>query len=170
MLYGSLDVGVDEMSDVSRDPAAAGNVGGGVLPEQVLRVAGSNGWRARRFTLGVGQPFHLSMLKPSMSPGLARFAIYGLLRTARYDDVVPLPAGIGSMAFPPCILLPSQQPALFTLANNFPLGPCGSLIPSNPAPWWSPAISIPDPFTIQGLIEETPGVVRTTNAIIVEAR
>lgn len=68
--------------------------------------------------MATGMPFRIEIRNPTQHPQKAKFAVYGLLRPALYSDVVALPAGIGSMTFPPCILLPSQQPTLFTLTDN----------------------------------------------------
>ena len=45
-----------------------------------------------------------------------------------------LPLAIGNMLFVPCPIDPFN-PALFTLADNFPIGGCPPLLPSAAAPW-----------------------------------
>ena len=153
-------------------PAAAGNAGAGGSPIDILLIDGSGGGVSRRVDLAAGASFSLSVMQPPANPLPAAFALFGAQAAPVFEDALSLPAGIGTFAFVPCPLLPSAQPFLFVLTNNFGAGACGELVPSAPTPW---SLSVPNgiPFpitiTLQGLVESSPGGLAVTNAVLVRA-
>ena len=173
-MYGAPDMGADEVSNIALHPAMAGTVGvPGAGPYDVLAINGNAGGLSRTASMLAGTPFSIDMTTPPTHPGSAPFAIFGLLRAALPSDAIILPFGIGEMVFPPCPLIPVLEPLLFTLTNNAGTSPCTEVLPSTPTPWTSgvlPGIPFPITVTFQGVVEETPGVWRTTNGIILEVR
>jgi len=174
-LYGGVDMGYDECADFSLDPAAAGTAGLALTGSatDVLAVNGTAGGALRRVDLGLGQSFTVTLTPP---PGnlSSDFVLYGILGTAKAATVTALPFGLPDMVFSPCDLAPSLQPILFTLAASVSGLSCAPIASTSPAPWSSPAWSLPFPvtFTLQGLIVDTPlgTSLASTNAIRVRVQ
>ena len=158
-LFGGVDIGYDECADFVLDPAAAGTAGVAALgaPVDVLSVNGSAGGALRRVDLGLGQGFTVTLTPPPGNPS-SDFVLYGILGTAKAATVTALPFGLPNMVLPPCDLAPTLQPILFTLATSVSGLSCAPVTSTSPAPWNSPAWSLPFPvtFTLQGLIVDTP--------------
>lgn len=76
------------------------------------------------------------------------------------------------MCFTPCDLAPWLQPKLFVLAATSNASTCPSLISATPTPWnvWIPGIPEAQFWTIQGIVEELPGTLRVTNALLLDIR
>ncbi len=138
----------------------------GAVGEELLFVDGAVGGAPRRVTLSVGQPFTLLMDAPPSNGVGAAFAVAGFLGVPTVLQQTPLPGDIGTLCVPPL----GVDPNTFMLTNNIsPLTP--QLVPSAPAPWLlsvPSGASIPLDITFQGVIDLGAGVLRTTNALILE--
>ena len=99
----------------------------------------------------------------------ANYALFGFLGVPTTQTAVTLPFGIGDMCFAPCPFAPSL-PGLFTVANSFGADPCGALVPTmGPAPFVvgvTGGIPVPYQFSLQGVAEETPGILAVFNLVI----
>ena len=169
------DMGAYETPGLAHHPASAGRVGennGG--PFDILTMNGSSGGLFRRIEVPIGSSSSLEMAQPPYLSSPAQFAIYGILGEANFSSVTNVPLGIGNMMFAPAPMIPYLHPSFFMLASTFgPIGPWQPLFSATPTPWSSgPGPAIPFPFlmTIQGIIEEGPGVYVPTNALIFEVK
>lgn len=150
------------------DTCAAGTTGSTfgqfVFP---LLVNGQSGGQAHQVNVPVNQTLQFSMTQPSFNPVPANFIIVGITVAPDPSDAYILPAGVGALCFPTLYTHPTY-PGLFVLANTFAPDPL-AILPATPAPWSSPffTLTFPFQFAIQGVIEETPGVLRTTNGVLV---
>ena len=173
LVHGAVDVGADEAS-IGNHPAMQSRVGASLGgPYDVLLANGSAGSASHRVVAAQGKCGQISMVLAPASTGSPRFLVWGQLGEPAFSDVVNLPFGLGPMAVIPCPLLPSYQPLLFTLVDNFGPDPCPPLLPSTPAPWTSgplPPVFFPLTLTLQGLYETLPGQIEVTNGIIYEIR
>ena len=174
VVLGDTDMGADEVHDIALHPAAAGRVGVGAGgPFAILSVNGSTGGLDRRVLAPVGSAAVVTMAQPPQLSGPRSFAIFALLDRPRLSYVINVPLGIGDMAFAPCPMITLLFPYLFTFTNNFGPDPCGEFVPSTPTPWSSPpgpAIPFPLTISLQGVIEEAPGVYVPTNLVTYEVR
>ncbi len=171
----AADMGAIESQSLAHHPASAGTVGisaGG--PFDILTMNGSAGDLFRRVEVSIGTASSLEMGQPPYLAAPLPFSIFGILGEAGFDSVINVPLGIGDMMFAPCPMIPFVSPSFFTLASTFgPLGLCAPLFSATPTPWTSglgPAIPFPLLITIQGVIEESPGVYVPTNALIFEVK
>lgn len=150
------------------DSCAAGTTGSTfsqfVFP---LMVNGQTGGPLHQVNVPVNQTLQFAMAQPSFNPNPANFVILGITVAPDAADAYVLPGNVGTLCFPTLYTNPTF-PGLFTLANSFAPDPF-ALLPATPAPWTSPyfTLAFPFQFAIQGVIEETPGVIRTTNAVLV---
>jgi len=146
-----------------------GNVGMGQGgPFDTLTINGS----PRTVRLVVGQALTLAIAQPPTTGMPSGFLLFGMIGVPGPSDTTVLPLGMGTMAFPPCVLAP-QDPRLFSLANSFALGLCGGSIPASRAPWTLAlpgGLPVPVQLTLQGVIEETPGIFRVSNAVTLDVR
>ena len=169
------DMGAYEAQALAHHPAAAGRVGenaGG--PFDILEVNGSAGGALRRVSVPIGSSGIVDVLQPPHLQNPVHFTVFGFFGAANFDTVVNVPFGIGDMMFTLCPMAPAFQPQLFSFATSttIPLG-CGPLFWATPTPWTSPpgpAIFFPLTITLQGVIEEAPGVLVPTNAIVYELK
>ncbi len=171
----AADMGAYETPALAHHPAAAGRAGennGG--PFDVLSINGSSGGLFRRIEVPIGSSNSLEMAQPSYLSGAAQFAVYGILGEANFNSVTTVPLGIGDMMFAPAPMIPYLHPSFFMLVSTFgPVGPWQPLFWATPTPWASgPGPAIPFPFlmTVQGIIEEGPGIYVPTNALIFEVK
>ncbi len=78
------------------------------------------------------------------------------------------------MMFAPAPMIPFLHPSFFTLASSVgTLGFYAPLFSATQTPWISapiPAIPFPLLVSLQGIVEETPGVFVATNALIYEVK
>jgi hypothetical protein len=156
--------------------AASSRVGAGAPggPFDLLQIGGSTGGPTRTVTASLGSASTVSVLQPPHLTGAKNFVIFGLLGRATLETSVTVPLGIGDMAFAPLPLVPPafQWSWFFTFTDNFfPTAP--QFVPSTPTPWTSgpgPFINFPLTITLQGVLEEAPGVYAATNAVILEIR
>ena len=122
----------------------------------------------------VGSPAAIEIRQPPHVAGPCRFVIFGILGEAEVDHLVTVPYGIGEMAFAPLPMLPAQLQwsVAFVLTDNFsPTSP--QLMASTATPWLSaqgPAIGWPLTISLQGVLEEAPGLLVPTNVIVYELR
>ncbi len=147
------------------------NAQGEIQP--LLTINGDDGGIARRIDLKVGDPVVFDMAQPAANGTPAAFAIFGQFGSPGETDTVNLPGGIGDFAIVPVPMAPWAQPTLFTLASS--LGPVagGEILPATPSPWThnvAGGINFPVTFTLQGVVENSPGVLKSTNGIIVRVR
>ena len=150
------------------DGCAAGTVGSSAsLVLSPLKVNGQTGGAARRVDLPVGQAINISMAQPSTNSFPSNFIIVGMTAVPDSSDAYALPGASGVL----CINTLYTNPGfagLFVLANSF--GPDAfAVFPATPTPWSAPTVpGLPFPFqfTLQGVMEETPGVIRTSNAVL----
>lgn len=148
-------------------PAAVPTLGSGA--GDVLTVDGDTGGEVRRVDRGLGAAFSLQLAQPSSNPTPARHIVFGGLGTPPEDFAFPVP-GIGDLAVTPWAAQPTA-PWLFVLADSFGVFP--ALVQTLPGGFSLPSpggLPIPLDITLQGVIEETPGAFRTTNAIILSVR
>lgn len=144
---------------------AAGTVGIGLGgPFDVLTINGTAGLPGRRVNVGIAQSFTFAVLSPPSNPMPANFVIAGYVGIPCTQDTTPLPGSLGTLCFLPSVL-GSTNPGAFMLADSLGLGI--GFLPATPTPWGFGVggVGFPLQVTLQGLIEETPGVLRTTNAI-----
>ncbi|MCB9832713.1 MAG: hypothetical protein H6807_09580 [Planctomycetes bacterium] len=171
----AADMGCYEAYRVAYSPAAPGRVGiaaGG--PFDVLTINGSAGGAERKVIATVGSPAAIEIRQPPHVAGPCRFVIFGIFGEAEVDHLVTVPYGIGEMAFAPLPMLPAQLQwsVAFVLTDNFsPTSP--QLMASTATPWLSaqgPAIGWPLTISLQGVLEEAPGLLVPTNVIVYELR
>ncbi len=172
---GTVDMGAFEAQGLVLHPASAGRVGenaGG--PYDVLTINGSKGNALREIEVSIGASVSLEMEQPPHLSTPLNFSIFGFLGEANFDSVVNVPLGIGDMMFTPAPMFPFLHPNFFTMASTVgQLGFYAPLFSATPTPWISgpgPAIPIPLLLTLQGVIEESPGVFVPTNALIFEVK
>ena len=170
-----LDIGAYEAQALAHHPASAGQIGaysGG--PWDVLKINGSAGGLWRKVTVPIGTSSSLEMDQPPTAAGPVHFSVFGILGEANFDSVVTVPLGIGDMMFAPAPMIPFLHPSFFTLASTVgTLGLYAPIFNATPTPWNSgpgPAIPFPMLMTLQGIIEESPGVYVPTNALIFEVK
>ncbi len=81
---------------------------------------------------------------------------------------------LASLCLEAAAIIPCIHPSFFTLASTVgPLGLYASIFQATPTPWNSgpgPGIPFPLLITIQGVLEEAPGVFLPTNALIFEVK
>jgi hypothetical protein len=83
------------------------------------------------------------------------------------QTVTPIPIpGVGEACLLPYHLFPGA-PGVFVVAHGFWPDPA-ALVPALPAPWTTSFLmpNFPLTFTLQGLVEDTPGTFRVTNGVI----
>ncbi len=172
---GIVDVGAYEAQSLAHHPASAGRVGetaGG--PYDVLTMNGSKGDVLRKIEVPIGSSVSLEMAQPAHLSGPLNFSIFGILGEANFDSVISVPLGIGDMMFAPAPMIPFLHPSFFTMASTVgQLGLYAPLFVATPTPWVSgpgPSIPIPLLLTLQGVIEESPGVFVPTNALVFEVK
>ncbi len=175
ILLGEVDMGCHEARTLAHHPAAAGMAGaaGANGPFDLLKINGSAGGVDRRVTVGVGSSSVVTMDTPPTGVASANFVIFGLLGEADVETAIQLPYGIGEMMFAPQPMVPAFLHWLFfTYTDNFnPAAP--QFTGSTPTAWSSglgPAIPLPLTLTLQGVIEEAPGVYVPTNAVLFEVQ
>ena len=147
-------------------PAFAGSVGlGAGGPFDVLTVNGDAGGTLRRVDVPVAATWTLEMNQPPTTAVPARFYCAGFIAFALPNAAIPLPFGIGDFVFP--LPFPGPTATTFILAESFGLG--SGLAGATPTPWTLSVGGVPFPIdlTFQAFIEETPGVLKTTNAVYV---
>lgn len=163
------DMGADEFygfDDIAESAVGAG-MGG---PFDVLTINGSAGGIDRRVVLELPQSFTIDVLQPPTNPQPASFIIFGFLGVPDPGMTQELPLGFGTVAIPVELITPGV-PGVFTLTSSF--GPIPTqLTASTPTPWATGGMGPPIPMKIslQGLIEESPGVPVVTNGIIMDYR
>ena len=147
-----------------------GNVGiGAGGPFNNLLINGASGGRDRQVTVGLNQPFTISVSQPPTNPVPSDSILFGQLGIPNpLADATVLPYGIGTSCIRFCALVPTATD-LFYLANSYGVPLCGPpMLPSTPAPWISAPLSlgVPVTATLQGVIVENLPIVRVTNAIV----
>ncbi len=172
---GRVDMGAYEAQSLAHHPASAGTVGaaaGG--PYDILKMNGTSGGIMRHLEVAIGTSSTLEMDQPPHLIGPLQFSIFGIIGEANFDSVINVPLGIGDMMFAPAPMIPFLHPSFFTLASSVgQLGFYAPLFSATPTPWnsgFGPAIPFPLKITIQGIIEEAPGVFAPTNALIFEVK
>ncbi len=169
-LLDEIDMGCYEARLLAHHPASAGRVGENVGgPFSILEINGSTGGQFRTVTVPIGTASSVAMAQPPNLTAPASFVIFGFLGEADVESALPLPFNIGTMMFAPQPMVPAFLHWLFfTYTDNFnPAAP--QFTSSTMTPWNSglgPAIPFPLTLTLQGVIEESPGNYRTTNAVI----
>ena len=146
----------------------AGNVGVGLGgPFDVLLLNGSAGLPSRVVTVGISQPFTISMLQPTTNPLFpSPFGIGAYIGIPGSAQVTPLPFGIGTLCIPSTLLTPGY-PGAFMLTNNFD-ATFPQFLPSTPAPWSATNVGLPFSLeiTFQGVVFGTPAQLQATNALV----
>jgi Matrixin len=155
---------------IMHEPFAAGQVlDAAGDPESALLINGSDGGATRRVNITAGTPFSIDLVKPSLNGA----AVANWIMWARYGepdlgDEWPLPSGIGTLAFIPCDIQPA--PGSITIGSTYGPLACPLSLPSPLAPatiFASPGIAFPViNLCFQAVIEQSPGVLRTTNAVL----
>jgi parallel beta helix pectate lyase-like protein len=172
-LGGRQDMGSDEVDSIGFSSSMGGTiVDGQGEQEDVLRVNGETGGETRCIVLDLNESFDFAVSAPSQGSTAPQFAVFGVLGVPDAGAATTVP-GVGLMAFAPCPLVPFWSDFFFTLTNNVSPLPCGQLLPSSPAPWVSPvipALGQPVSFTVQGVVQTSPGTFGVTNGIVVEVR
>ena len=154
--------------------AGAGNVGSGSGgPFDVLTVNGSTGGFSRRVNAGLNQSLTFALSTPPGN-GPSNFAVFGLIGIPSPASSVALPLAIGDALFVPCPLDPFN-PALFTLADNFPIGACPPYLPSSTTPWSLTVpggVPVPVDVTLQAIVEDVtmPSAYAVTNGVILRVQ
>ncbi len=147
---------------------AAGFVGlnsGG--PFDVLTLNGSSGGPQRLVQIPVGSPITTTIATPPTSGVPVNHALLGWFGVPQASFEFPLPLGIGTFCFIPCDVDPSL-PA-FDAWSTFGPGNCGFLASATPTPFsfFNPGYPFPLPdLTFQVILEESPGVLRVGNALV----
>lgn len=142
---------------------AIANGSGGTL--DALRIGGSAGVD-RRVTMGLGQPFVLTIDPPvgaPATPPVGLFALWAHLGAPSPNGILPLGPGAGSLCFAPAPLSPSTPSLL--LADGFGLG---GWLTAGPAPWTLGFPGVPAllDVALQGAMAVDPqGTIAATNAI-----
>ncbi len=172
---GTVDMGAYEAQSLAHHPASAGRVGqnaGG--PFDILTMNGSKGDIFRRVEIPIGGSASIEMAQPVHLAAPRQLSVFGILGEANFDSVINVPLGIGDMMFAPAPMLPFLHPSFFTMASSVgPLGFYAPIFPATPTPWLSGlGASLPFPLliTLQGVLEESPGVFVPTNALIFEVK
>ena len=143
---------------------AIGNGAGGVL--DALRLGGSAG-NDRQVSMGIGQPFVLTLdppvgVPPTLPVGL--FALWAHLGLPAPTAALPLGANGGSLCFTP-FPLSSFSPTLL-VADSFGLG---GYVAAGPAPWTLGFPGVPAllDVTLQAAMAvDTQGTLAATNALL----
>ncbi|MCA9321355.1 MAG: S8 family serine peptidase, partial [Planctomycetes bacterium] len=143
---------------------AAGAVGTAVGgPFDVFSINGSSGGPTRSLTLTVGSPIPTLIATPPTSSVPVNHALFGWIGIPGSGHEFPISPSVGTLCFLPC------GPASFVVWTTFGPSPCGSMIPATPTPFSvvNPGypFSLP-PITFQALVEESPGIVRIANALV----
>ncbi len=149
-------------------PEAAGTVLNSTgEAESLFFINGSDGGFGRSVDVRINEPFSFEIKEPSLPNGSsgAPFTLFGYTGTPRPEDVYSLPAGVGSMVFPPAIL--GVHAPLSFLVGDTLLGLPGAIAFTSPAPWFAtnPGIGFPGVYTFHGFILTGPGMAQTFNAI-----
>ncbi|MEZ6197505.1 MAG: matrixin family metalloprotease [Planctomycetota bacterium] len=152
------------------EPWAAGTVlDGNGDPENVLTINGSAGNPLRQVVTAPGTPFSLDLAKPSQNGGsVAAWILWARFGEPDLGDEYALPTGIGTLTFIPCDILP--VPGSITVGSTYGQLACPPQLPAPLAPanvythpgFFFPVVNL----TFQAVIEASPGVLRTTNAVI----
>ena len=142
-----------------------GSVGVGAGgPYDVVKVNGSAGGLLRDVTTTVGSTFSIGVDQPPTTASPTGFYLAGVFGRPAPNALFSLPIGIGDMCF--VLPFPSATATEFIVAESF--GFNNAMIPATLTPW-SVSIAGGLPFaiqlTFQGVVEESPGVFRTTNAV-----
>jgi hypothetical protein len=136
-----------------------------------LRVDGSTGGAGRRVDLVGASALFVSVDHPPLAAPGRPYVLWVMAGAASASTVtsVPLP-GVGASVLRPYHLFPAD-PSLAVLSNgffadgaalfNFAPTPSNELIPLPPGPFL---------VTVQGLVETSPGVLRLTNAVLVNVQ
>ena len=155
--YAAPDMGQDEF--VSSCFAGQGQ-GAGLLS--------ANGEAGAEEQVVAGPSLTLAIDQPATNPIPAPFVIWGMIGAPSRSGEYPTP--IGDLCFTPYHVAPSV-PTLFVLANSA-FADTAALAPASPGAW---ALTIPATvgasgltLTLQGIVEEQPGIWTTTNGIVVE--
>lgn len=157
---------------VRRLTAADGLIGisvGG--PYDVLAINGSTGVAPRggvlrQVDVPVGQSITVEMRQPPTMATGAQFAVLGRVGIPGPAEQLVLASGMGTLLFPPWFFNPGGLP-LFTMQASFlsalwnPVFSTGPTVASATIP-----VLPPMQFTLQPLVEETPGVFRVGNALV----
>ncbi len=147
---------------------AAGVVGvnsGG--PFDVLTMNGSSGGTQRLVQIPVGSPITTTIATPPTSGVPVNHALLGWFGVPEASYEFPLPLGIGTFCFIPCDVDPNL-PA-FDAWSTFGPGNCGFLASATPTPFsfFNPGYPFPLPdLTFQVILEESPGVLKVGNALV----
>ncbi len=154
---------------------AFGDAGPSLSPSvNSLAVNGSSGGLAHRVDSLVGSPLTISLPQPASNPNPVSYAIFGRLGVPEFDENLsivlnPSPPLLSSdFVFAPCPLAPWDA-RLFTLAATISL-PCTPLVGASPGGFnlvLPNGLPFPATFTLQAVFEHSPGVLQTSNAIIV---
>ena len=172
VIFGTSDIGADEVGNIAASPAMVGNVGdgqGGVV--NVLGINSSTGGPMRRVSASPGEGLAFFVQQPPAVTTPANFVIFGTIGEPVADEAFLLPDGIGTMAFIPCPFFAAAQPFLFTLATSFSPQVCGSLVGASPTPWVSrfvPGIPFEVTLTFQGIVEDGGIGFSVTNGLILD--
>jgi hypothetical protein len=146
---------------------AISNGAGGVI--DALRVAGSAG-QDRFLTMGLGQPFLLTLDPPVGAPTtspVGLFALWAHLGLPSTTAALPLGPGAGSLCFTPPPLDPFSPSLL--LADSFGLG---GWVSGGPAPWTLGFPGMPAllDVTLQGvMVTDLQGRIAATNALLLRS-
>ncbi len=147
---------------------AAGFVGlanGG--PFDILTMNGSSGGAQRLVQIPVGSAITTTIATPPTSALPVNHALLGWIGVPEASYEFPLPLGIGTFCFIPCDVDPSL-PA-FDVWSTFGPGNCGFLASATQTPFsfFNPGYPFPLPdLTFQVILEESPGVLRVGNALV----
>ncbi|MEE9392583.1 MAG: matrixin family metalloprotease [Planctomycetota bacterium] len=149
-------------------PCADGTVpdgSGGI--QDTLSFNGSFGDINRRVFVTPGTPVTFGMDQPTVFVNPANWIIWGHVGIPDPGEQFVGSGTIGTLCFFPCDAL--MLPEHFTLASTYGSLGCTLLLPASPAPY---SLTIPGfvqtlpPITLQGIVEVSPGVIQTTNAVI----
>lgn len=131
---------------------AQGNVGvnGQAGPLATLTVNGRDGFATRRIDLSSQAAYVVNVHQPATHPGTALTLVYGMVGYPAPGHSLVLPLGIGEFVF-----APTGGP--WTIAAGRTDVPI-------------PASGFAYRATLQAIVEESPGVYRRSNAVIVDVR
>jgi len=149
------------------DTCRAGNVGAGSPGGVVDVLAASSGTAGpsagvttnRNLIVDGTQSISIWLATPPANAGATSpWMLFGRFSSAVITPGTALPVGIGSMCFTPDPLDPTNDPALFTLADTFGGGiNAYPAIPAVTPAWTLPVLTVPPPgitatLTLQGLV------------------
>lgn len=142
-------------------------------PESALLIDGSDGNASRRVTVNISDPFTIEMTKPSQNgAAVANWILWARFGEFDFGDEWVLPSTIGTLVFVPCDILP--QPGSITIGSTYGPLACPLSLPSPFAPstiFSSPGLPFPvTNLCFQAVVEETPGVLKTTNAVLLSVQ